>query len=110
MMHVVGTRSSCEAYEALCRKALELPSRGVHVGGGRHVTIPLAPPGPGWTTAWADVRKHPDRDEYAVLVLPNPSTDKLSAGEVQSLADAEAVAVELDASWKPKDATVAAIP
>jgi len=49
---------------------------------------------------WAQLREHPKQaDLCAVLLLGAVSNEKLSLAEVQTMADAESVAVKLDATW-----------
>jgi hypothetical protein len=104
MRYVVGivSEGAGTVAQALLDRLVKLPAEGIDVGGGRHVTHSPAPPGPGWTSHFADVRKHPDRNEWAVPVL-DPATfanlSHLSGVEITLLTNRFAASVELDASW-----------
>jgi hypothetical protein len=105
-LYLTGTEAECEAYRILCRKAAELPYPGVQDGPGPHVDMPPAPPGIGWTTEWAPIQKHPDRDEHAVQILEVDPVEvvtpgKLTAVEKQAMVDAQAAAVDLPGDWAP---------
>jgi len=105
--HLVGNRGQVEAYLALCKKALGLPQRGEHRGGGRHVTIPDEPydahgkRNPGWTTEWDTPREHPKRPGlWATLILPGAAAAPgLSVAEAATAKAAEHAAVDLDETW-----------
>lgn len=102
---IYSTLAEADAYEATCRKALSLPSKGTHVGGGRHVPMTEDPQSPGWTTAWSDVRKHPGRDKYAVAALDpqQADRDRLSTQERTAVDDAYATRAALDDTWTEAD-------
>jgi hypothetical protein len=100
--HVVGSRATVQRYCDLRNKAEDYPSRGVHHGRGRHVDIPDAPPGHGWSLY--SPRKHPGRDEYACTVEKQPAnTATMSVEEIAELAAGKAAAVDLDATWTAEE-------
>lgn len=95
-----ATQRAAEDYAALCTKARGYPVRGVHVGGGRHVTLGDTP-GPGWTTAFADVIEHPDGNAFAVLALDASAEERarLTTAERTEVAAKRAAAEPLDETW-----------
>lgn len=106
MSYLVSDSATCSAYDAIASKALGLPRRGRHVGGGRHVDLD-GPERHGWTLRWAAPRKHPTKALYAVPVLPAAAPKPgASTADLSQLATVAAAAVELDATWTPKPPAV----
>jgi hypothetical protein len=107
--HTIGTKASVEAVQADVDTLMGYPSRGVHVGGGRHVDMPetFTPGAPGWTEHHAAVRKHPKKDEYATelgddvaAALADPQRRKrLTADKLAALEAKQAAVEELPADW-----------
>lgn len=107
MSHYVGTQAQCNAVGVICNKLRGYPLRdGVHVGGGRHVDIHQTVPGPGWTTAYAAVRKHPTLDTYAIPLGDDIVSERalrggrLTAGERTQFDAAASARTDLDDTWK----------
>jgi hypothetical protein len=97
---VFTVRADATAYESLCRRALAIPHhRHRHIGGGRHVDVHPAIPGPGWTTAWSDVQEHPTRTEFAVAALDPTRETAATTQERTTLETRYASRQTLDASW-----------
>lgn len=98
------TRRQAEDYAATCAKARGYPARGVHVGGGIHVALGDTP-GPGWTTAFADVVEHPDGDAFAVLALDANAEERarLTPAERADVTAKRAAAQPLDETWTQRE-------
>lgn len=102
---VFTSRTDAQRYERLCAKAFSLPSKGRHVGGGRHVPMTDDPSSPGWTIAWDTVREHPTRTEFAVIALePSVSNGRVNEQEKTELETRYASRETLDASWDEEGA------
>jgi hypothetical protein len=113
MSYAIGTRAECDAIKATRDKLLGPPSKGFHMGTGRHVEMPEAWDGegevpPGWT-GYAGPLEHPiTKGEWGVdtggeaitkaLAVPELAA-KLSEPEKVELAEKVATAVTLEAWW-----------
>jgi len=71
----------------------------VRVGGGKHREHP---PGYGDTLHMRGIRKHPDRDEYAYELGPDPKKAEIGKADKDKHKAAKAKDAPLDASWTPK--------
>lgn len=129
---LVFTRADAPRFQKLLLWLFDLPRRGVHVGGGRHVEMPDALPeprghAPGWTTRYRPWISKPTNtgastDEFAVRLTQEirdawqAKRSQLTAAQrnwVQSHIDV-ATDVELLAAWKrdvedPAGGTVKAV-
>lgn len=102
--HVIFTvEAEGLAYQALVDKSEGYPTAGVHWGKGRHVDLGKTP-GPGWTIHHDELRKHPEKAQWAHAAVA-PTAGKLTPEETAELEAKEAAAVELDATWKPEEPT-----
>lgn len=98
MKYTGPTLEAREAAAALLDKAYALPTRGVPVGGGRHVPMPdiwdgLGPVPPGWTS----FQGHRNTNDDAAVFLPDePETqtklNRLTGTERAMLASIRATA------------------
>lgn len=102
-----ASKRSAEDYAALQDKLHGYPKRNVRVDGR---------PGTSFTVRYADVRKHPERDEWAVDATETPSgrtkeeqrpaRDKRLTAQERSALDTElAKRKQLDDSWEPAETT-----
>jgi hypothetical protein len=100
--HVTGTTAEMIAYKATVDKSIGAPyCRYRHVGGGRHIDVDeKTPGGPGWTTGFAEVRKHPKTEDLCCHVKVDlPEHAAVSVAEAQAVKDKNDKAAKLDPSW-----------
>ncbi len=105
MMYVIyTTRGEAIMLQALALTLSDYPSRGVHIGGGRHVDLD-APGRPGWTTQLVGIREHPDGGQWAIpitdleaLFVARGDT-RLNVVERATVTTAIAAKKTLDATW-----------
>lgn len=107
MKQYEGTRTQVEGFAALADKLLDLPRKGRHVGGGRHVTIPDTP-GIGWTLEHQP-EEHPTRPNLFAVRLHSELSDaiddtelgkRLTGPERASMRAAKQSAPNRDESWR----------
>lgn len=113
---ITGTETELEAARASIDKALSLPQKGTHVGGGRHVTMPDTWDGtgacpPGWTGTSSLVRVKTATDAILpvgdyVAALDQNALSKLTTQEKTDLQTKLSTAVQKDV----KDAAFVAKP
>lgn len=100
--------------EANQDKLLGYPLAGLHVGGGRHVSMPPTWDGNGavpigWTSYKGSTRQHPTLPQYATPIDPestpamaNGRRNRLNAGEQTKMAaDLAAAVASLPGDWLP---------
>lgn len=71
---VFADRAEARKMQRALMRLMELPKKGVHFGGGRHVSMPESPADPdarsikGYTTRHVDFVRHPSDGRFAVRV------------------------------------------
>jgi len=113
MKHMTGTRRAMRRLRDLDARLGDLPIKGHHVGGGRHVELGDTP-GPGWTIYRYGVRRHPTKSlwaypiDTALIAARTAKAATMTVAEEGELDDAIAGATALDATWDEKTAEVTA--
>lgn len=103
MSYARGNRDDMRSIQAEVDADAGLPIRGRHIGGGRHVTIPSEPPGPGWSVHVSRIREHPDGVQYATRV-PEGSAEAIAERLHGTAAQAVRARGELPADWHGEQA------
>lgn len=96
---IKGTKAEVTDLQRIDDVEAGLPRNGVRVGGGKRRAHPL---GYGDTKHLRGLRKHPDRDEWAYELGPEPDPKHVSQADKQKYKEAKAKDAPLDATWEPK--------
>ena len=105
---ILANKTEARQLEKLLRRLLDLPQKGVNIGGGIHATPDLAM-GVGFTIRAALFVKHPTDGRYAVRVTPRmvdewrDHKDRLTAAQRTAIQDRLATQAEIAAEWKRTD-------
>ena len=105
MYAVYTTRGEAIMLQAIALTLSDYPSRGVHIGGGRHVDLD-GPGRPGWTTQLVGIREHPDGGQWAVPItdlealFATRGDARLNVAERHTVTTAIAAKQILDATWE----------
>lgn len=105
MIAFIGTKAECDALQASHDKLEGHPTKGQHVGSGRHIEISDTP-GNGWTVHVDVPIEHPERKGEWAYPLSTIETDYAGKSDhlsVQERSDVEtklAQSEELNSDWE----------